>query len=564
MNAFRSFGAWLGERPWRTGVLLAVLFLPLKLYGFETSYLNIHAARDWERGWQMLRFEQGWWHGPELLFRGSIPGFFFNVLSGLFHFPFRNPMFAAMGPPILFSASVFFVFDFLRRLYPISISVTGTLLYGALPMGTVLLRYLWNPSYLFLFTAIAVWFIVRSVMEKRRNLLAGALISLLLAFQVHITALAALLACFLCSLALRIVPARKVWALFFGLAILFFVPYIVDQWRSGWPDGVARQHLEVDAHIDIYRYRLNPNFVLPFAMQVFHQPPLDQFQLRQTFPFSYYEHYYYSSPSASRLGTYAFFLSLPLALCALGGVVSAVFRLAQRDRSPRALVLFFSLAWLLAACLPQVIWNPKTLLHGEDDFGVPVRYFIILWPVQFLFAAEGLHRLVLFTSGRFKGSVQWLPPLLMAPAIVCFVLFTVSFHLHARRTGEPFRYLHIPDWPVHTLQEKLDIAYHLVGEYGVDEEIMLTRVYTEGPILYLTEESLDFEIRTALERTPDRPEPDPELFYFIYKPHNRERIAGDYDEVERRRFKALELLVYRPLQDQQEVEVDPPISWWWY
>jgi hypothetical protein len=81
----------------------------------------------------------------------------------------------------------------------------------------------------------------------------------------------------------------------------------------------------------------------------------------------------------------------------------------------------------------------------------------------------------------------------------------------------------------------------------------------------MPEESLDYEMRSAIENHPDAPARDPSLYYFLFESEDLERLAGNYREVDLQVFGSLGVLVYRPtVPVPEDWQIDPPVSWWWY
>lgn len=537
----------LHRRPWLLSIGLALFFLPFKLHGFRLAYLNIHAARDWERGWQLFQGEKIWLHGPELLLGGSVPGFFFYLLTGLTQFPVRMPELAAAVPPLLFCLSIAFFHDAMRRLFLPSAALLAAFAYGCFPFGTIVLRYLWNPSYLFFFGALALWFLVRSFREERPALAGWAFLPLLLAGQIHLTmyfvagALVAVLA------VRRWFPGWRVIALVLAIQGVFLGPYYAQQFLGGWTDHVGLKANARADRVEIARLAPNPNFVPVLGLQLVTQAPSERLW-PQTFPFSYYDLAYRRDGLVRAAGWLSFFLTASLLpLLVLGAV--------RRGGEPaRRAVINYALLALLFVSLPHLFWNPR--LGDDPNVGVPARYFFAAWPCQFVLLAAGLDLLL--------RRPRWRTPLagLVLAAGLSGLLLTTLFTLHAARTGNPFRYLKYDHWPVHTLRDKMAVARYLVAEYGLTEELFQRRVHTGGDLLVIPEESLDYEIRAAIETVRPRGEPDDSLYYFLFDAAGREHLAGEWDQVDLRIFGAFGLLVYRPHHDLSGWKTDPPVSWW--
>lgn len=548
------------RRPWLISILLAVLFLPVKLYGFHLGYLNIHAARDWERGWQMMHGVQAWWHGPELLFGGAVPGFFFNLLAGLFQIPHRNPFFAAMGPPILFCISIGFFHDAARRFFRPRTALLAAVVYGVFPLGTLALRYLWNPSYLFLFSTLSFWCVARAIQENRNNFMAGALLAALLAAQLHLSGYSLVLSVVAMMFLLKRRPGWGWLALVAAIHLAFTAPYFVSEYNQGWPLLNEGKYHALSGNVKIMRIAPTHNFGSGVALQLLVKSPA----WGQSEPFSYYERFYKEGGALGRAtGWGCHLLSFGvLALFLYGGWLVAR-RSPRPERVDPATASFVRMCLMvfLAVCLPVLLWNPALGAEGRTD--QPLRYYFIFWPAQFFVVALGIDALLRRpgeTGASFRKSLTLWTGLFAAACI----LFTALFMNEAARTGKPFRYLFFDHWTVHALRDKVAVARYLRERHGLTEELFLTRVHTAGHLFHIPEESLDYEVRSAIENCPDAPKPDPSLYYFLFEYEEADRLAGEYKEIDLQRFGSLGLLVYRPKTPTPEWQVDPPVSWWWY
>ncbi|MCC6546962.1 hypothetical protein IT570_07315 [Candidatus Sumerlaeota bacterium] len=549
----------LERKPWLVSLALAIAFLPIKLYGSECGYLNMHAARDWERGWQMWHGVQPWWNGPELLFRGAIPGFFFNVLAGIFQLPARNPIFASYGPGFLFCGAIFFFHDGVRRVFSPAAALWGTLLFASQPLGTIALRYLWNPSYLFVFSAIALWCVARAVGERRGGWMSGALMATLLAAQIHLSAYSATLAVVLMMIRSRLFP--RWWQLLLVIAIFAatVTPYFVSQYLNAWTDQAALRQNELEVQLNITRILPNPTFFPPFGIQFWVQPS----HYFKTFPFSYYERFYEARRAFAWLGSMGFVLTVPLLVAAFGGMLAGMRKCCfpEAGGDLKRMYLQCAAIYLIACCIPQIFWNPgaKSGLYANNaNFGVPIRYLLIFWPSQFILMTGALEWI--FARRRFALPTRlWLS----AAVGVCLML-TVLFNWQGLRTGEPFNYLHLSERPVHAVRDKFALARHLVNKWGVDDATLQARVHTAGFMMTGAEESMDYEIRAALEMNPAHPVADPGVFYFLCEAPELARVKGDAEILEQSAFGGIGLTVYRPRRDMSAWQVDAPLSWWWY
>ena len=548
----------LERKPWLLSLVLAVVFLPIKLYGSDCGYLNMHAARDWERGWQMWHGVQVWWNGPELLFRGAIPGYFFNLLAGIFQIPTRNPIFASYGPGLLFCGGIFFFHDGMRRIFSAATALWATLLFASQPLGTIALRYLWNPSYLFIFGALAFWCIARALAERRGGWMAGALVCTLLAAQLHLSAYSATVAVLLLMVHCRIFPKWWHWLIVVGIHAAFVGPYFYTQYMNAWPDRAAMRQNQLELQSNLARILPNPTFLPPFGLQVFVQYP----GYPRTFPFSYYERFYEARRAFRYLGFMGFALTVPFILAMIAGLVASLKRRTSDEPTGDAKRLYIQCAgiYLAVCCIPQVLWNPsaKVGLYANDaNFGVPIRYLLVLWPSQFVLMSGWLEKVF---AGRLSGMIR----LWLGAAVGTCVLITLAFNWQARKTGEPFSYLHLHDRPVHAVRDKFALARHLVDRWGVDDAILQSRVHTAGFMMTGAEESMDYELRAAEEMNPGHPKADPGIFYFLSSASELGRVKGDAEILEQKSFGSIGLTVYRPRQDLSRWQVDAPLSWWWY
>ena len=540
----------LGRHPFAVAAGLVVLFGLVKLYGFQFGWLNIHGARDVERGWELLHGERLWLSGPEMSFGGSTPGWFLYFFLGLFQIPARNPLLLAAVPGALFAVSVGFVYDAARRFFLPGTALACAMLYGAFPFGTFVVRYIWNPSFIFFFSALAFWAIAVGISSRRPGWFALALLAALLTTQLHISGFTIVAAVIVFMLATRSNPGRGPLLGVVGVYLAIILPYFIHEMLHGWPDHIRLTfQQETGEGLQVFRVRYVETFLSVVGLHLFVKPPW----WPELPPFEYYSQYYRGGGHvAAVLGWALFLLSIGMLKLFLAGIW-----LALRHTKERATpFLLFAMLAIVLTCLPMMVWNP--LIGGVEDIRHPPRYFFVFWPAQFFLVSAGVHWI--------RTHAPALRPVL-AGFILVYTGLALGMTWHfvevAKRDRVMFRYTTEYPGTVRPIIDKMNLAHFLVEYHGVDEGRFLSRVHADRKVFIHTEEDLIHELRWALE-TGTRGEHDEDTYFFLYDTGDRDQITGEFEALDQAEFGTLGVLVFRPGRPLEDWQPDAPVGWWWY
>ena len=520
---------------WRMSLVLALGALALKGFGAEVGYLTIHGARDWERGYRLLHGLGGFWHGPEKSDGTVIPGFFFNLLTGLFQLGGRGIWPAAAGPAILFAASVLLLHDALRRALKPWPALAGAALYATFPLGTLAMRYLWNPSYLFLFLVLAVYGVSRAVHERRGNFLALSLASALLATQLHATAWFLVGGIALAAAGARLCPTWKWLAVVVALHAAFIVPHYVAESARDWP--TANNFTPHPPDEPPLNARLSaapaPNLFWCLGRQVFTPNPASRENAPWTFSYDEWR-LQDGTPVFKGLAWAASALSLPLGLLCLWGWIAAL-----KAGGPRRALALHAIGIAVPLVAFFWLWAPDGGTGARAN--LHLRYFFVLWPLQFIGVALALEDLAARRPAWWRWIGAW-----AAVATLVFALHGLRFMQEARRDGRPFQYLHYTGVVVFSLRDQMDVARFLVEEHGVTEATMRTHVHSPATMWFVAEQSLTYPMRAALDSAGEVAPFDAGTYFYVTRSEWEPFLEGDFEELDRRVFGSLAVVVFRP------------------
>lgn len=537
-------------RTWPLSLALALLAAPFKLYGASIGYLNVHAARDWERGYRLVHFVEPVFHGSERSSGGVTPGYFHSILTGLFQAFGREPLLAAAGPAVLFSISVFFVHEAFRRFTRPWAALAATVLYALFPMAALAVRYLWNPSYLFLFLAVAFYAVARAACEERPNFMALGLAAVLLATHIHTSAWFLLGGLVAVAVAGRLWPTWRLLALVFAVQGALVVPFYFSDAANDWEASNSFTVRPPGERRTGFSWEWSPSVNWNLSRQVFVPNPDSEPNAHLTF--SYYERRLAEgSPAFQGVARAASLLSLPVGVLAIAGLVAGSWVRRGPGRR-RALLL---VAYIAGAAGPPVLfyafWDPSFGDTGRVN--LQLRYFFTVWPLQFAGVAMAMdalgsipHRLV----RRVAAGTAWA---WTAAAGLSFAAFTTLFMAEAKDDGYPFRYLAYEGHPVFTIRDLAAASNFLVTEYHIDETTMRRHVHSHPQMFFVTEQSLAWPMRAALAKAPPTGRPDPDTYFFLYRSDWDGQVVCRSEVVETRTFGALSVMVFR--------HPDLPDSW---
>ncbi len=545
----------LGRWPLVVPVGLVVLFALVKLYGFQYGWLNIHGARDVERGWELLHGQRLWLNGPEMSFGGSTPGWFLYFFLGLFQIPARNPLLMAALPALFFAISVGFVYDAARRFFLPATALAVAVLYGVFPFGTFATRYIWNPAFIFFFSSLVFWAVAVGLSTKRPGWFALALLAALLTAQLHISGFCLAVAVVVFLLATRYNPGKWPLLSVLGVYLLIVGPYFIYEIINGWPDQIRLTfQQETGEGLQVFRIGYVETFLSVVGLQLFVKPDW----WPELPPFEYYSHYYAEGGRrAAALGWVLFVLSIGLLKLLLAGIWMVI-RYPKERSCP---FLLFAMLAIVITCLPMMVWNP--LIAGAEDIRHPPRYFFVFWPAQFFLVGGGIVWLRRYAPRFFEPVTRAGLPAFVAAYTTFALGMTWHFVEVAKRDRVMFRYTTEYPGTVRPIIDKMSLAHFLVEYHGVDEGRFLSRVHADRKVFIHTEEDLIHELRWALE-TATPGEPSGESYFFLYDSRDAGRIEGNFTEISRAHFGTLGVLEFVPDEPLDEWQPDVPVGWWWY
>lgn len=525
-------------RRWLEGVLIAFLILlgtGLRVASPSTIYFNIHTERDVWRTIEMLEGERFPHTGSEL----TQGGYTFGPALYLLQVP---PLALTLDPrgllvwlALLHAGALWLTWRTGREFFSRRAGLYALALFATFPLAILALRYLWNPSYIFPFSALFFWALFGWVLKGKHRRLPLLVLAVCVLFQVHLSAMLLMVLAAVGAAIHRPPVTRRSLALAAGVAGLVFAPYIAGEVRTGFsntrdllspPDALTTAN-EAEIPIrDKQRFRVNRGALM--ALQVVLSPVFYDRRF-ETGSFSYLhllaEHGPGKLPTLAWEAAYTvhrlrwvYILLYGVAgVLLLASLVGAGRRWmgAKPDFARRRASLFLLSAVILV--LPPAMTSTSVTNQDGQTIGIgAVRYYFILYPLPFLvlgWLGSAAERVL---PGRWRHLVA-----AAVGSIVFLQAWAAGCQLVTSRSmGRSFKYsLHEAyDWRV-----QREAARILVEDWGLTEDQFVRRVDTlddtfttqrwDVPSL---EQGLDYAFYTQ-PRLGERGEPlHPDSYILLY------------------------------------------------
>ena len=488
---------------WEVWLLAAVLIVggALRLVCPDLSYYNLHVERDLYRALQLLTGDEFPLLGSEMQYGGRVFG---PLVYFLYAIPLAistNPIGIAIFIGILNTALLVGAWVFTRYYFGPVAGAVAVLYYGFFPLEVVQLRFLWNPCFLPMMILGMYAFLFRFLMGRSGWNFVGVVLFFSLGFQLHFSVLMTIPAILFGLFAARRWPSLRVWGASVALVLVLFSPMIVYELMPGRAN--VKEVLAVpDAKQDpLRRHYFNPNAFRNF----YHIVALDWNESGARLGFTYL--YFLRNEARKALG--ASYPAVAAVVLVMGflqfvlwatGVGSAAWKSFHYWRSRSSLGgEERAEQWRTVFPLTLVlIWNFCPLLfltffnyHRQEGIPalIPIRYYLIAFPAQFILAGVGLSVVLGVLKGRGSRAV------LLGLLAVQIAVYTGVSVAHLRlmdvtKSALPYLYYRAP-----TLERMLDIREMLLEEFKVTAEDYYTRVTTQNVLRpYAGEASIDLLI----------------------------------------------------------------------
>lgn len=522
--SFRSAARW----EW---VLLAVTILiggVLRLYRPELSYYNLHVERDVYRATQLIRGDAFPLLGSEMQYGGRVFGPLIYFLYAIPLAVTRSPLAIGIFIGALNTLLLGWAWAFTRYWFGPVAAITAAALYATFPLEVVQLRYLWNPCFLPLMILGMYSFLYRFLAGRRGWNFVAMVLFFSLAFQLHFSVLMCLPVILLGMIFMRRRPSIPTMGWSALLVVLLFLPMIVHELQI----GRANVKDVIDAPDAVRslseRYRFNPNA----WRNLLHVVTLDWNETGSRLGFTYL--FFLKGELQDRLG--GRFAVAALVVTLAGAIqfllwsaglvcIGATLRgwwgrrhhgnAAEQHRA--RLAIFPQLLLLLWQFSPLVFlsffnFHPmgKPGLHAL----IPIRYYLIAFPAQFIIAGLGVGFLI-----RLGPRLRPLITSLAAAVIGVYTTLGVTYLSLMAATGVALPYLH---YRAPTLAVLLQLREKLLDGFHVNVDDYYERVTAQNVLIPLCGEATIDYLITQDPRAWRNSGLPPGTHLIIWAPHYRQ------------------------------------------
>ncbi|MEO8377362.1 MAG: hypothetical protein ABI579_06800 [Candidatus Sumerlaeota bacterium] len=487
---------------WEWIVLFVVLVIGLvfRIGWPEQSYYNLHVERDLYRATQLLRGDDFPLLGSEMQYGGRVFGpviYFIYTIPLLFS---SNPVGVMIYVGLVNTFVLAGCWMFTRYWFGALAAIFATALYAVFPLEIVQLRYMWNPCFLPALVLAMYSFLYSYTIKGNHWALCGALVFFVLGFQIHFSVLM-VLPVLIAGLVMAFRwPKIRVLAIATLAVALLFVPYMISEYSS--PHSNIEEVIEAPVAVKdpAKRYAFNPlawrNFV--------HVVTLDWNEDSNGIGFTYL--YYIRTEMEVRLGErfpiltnfLTFIGGVQFTFWAMGlifmiiSIISFLRMKAAADpeqkryhaRIAKAYVLL--ILWQLIPLPFLSYFNFHPTKNGAPAL-IPLRYYLISFPAQFIIAGIGFARIATLSVAAFRT-------ISCVVLVVCLTYAGIDIaylrQLKASGIAIPYLYFRTP-----TLEVMLELREKLLNDFKINIQDYYNDVTGQNILVpYCGETTLDFLI----------------------------------------------------------------------
>ncbi len=463
------------------------------------SYFNLHVGRDLYRAMQLLRLDEIPLLGSEMQYGGRVFGpliyFLYAIPLAIWESPISVGLFIGVTNLVLLVWTWWFV----RRYFGPIAAITAAGFYATFPLEIVQLRFLWNPTFLpFMMVGMYHCLYLYSVKQKQWALL-GVTFFFAMGFQLHFSVLMAIpvILAAMGSLWKRI--DYKVIAASFLLLLVLFTPFFIHELkpnsRAVVKDVIAVEHAKPSV---LERHKPNPRA----WRNLVHVVSLDWNEDPYGLGFTYLN--FLRTHAEEEFGTFAYFL---LNLIRVGGLFqlflwgtgifvagkvvndhrvmrSSLAGDALDDHRTQALKYGLLLGWQFVPILFLSFFNYHTAMAGADSAYalIPLRYYLVTYPAQFILAGVGLQFLLLREESN-RVALWGIPTGLV---IMGYSFFSIAHLALVNQSGKVLDYT---QFRVPNLKVMEAVKEQLLGDFKITADDYYERVYTQNVFQPLVGES---------------------------------------------------------------------------
>ncbi|GAB4317665.1 MAG: hypothetical protein Kow0059_10830 [Candidatus Sumerlaeia bacterium] len=521
---------------------VAVIFFAtvwLRLSHPEAAYFNEFAERDWYRTWEIYTGRHFHLSGSELTQGGRLPGPWMYWIQLLPMCISINPRSLLYFIGVLNLAAVYLCYRMGARFFSPAAGAAAMGLFAAFPMASVGLRYLWNPTLMFPFTAATLYALAAAADRPRPFWLYVAAVSIPIATNCHISGL--YLFAIVLSFIIIFRPGfqRRHYLTALAISGAMFLPFLAGEVRDGFPNVrpiISQQETWRMAGYEHKpsvrgRYQFNSSAIHGFLFNVYPRTWDESY----FGAFTYYLLFLKQAPHYfGRIGMSVIQAVQDMArfhlvvFCA--ALVWAVWQIVAIRRRPdwRNVRGRLALLSLCTALLGLVLGAQSGMAFsaGGGKLGTGVHYFFIIYPAQFLLTGAFIQWVSRYFSGsRILRIAIWA---ILGLWLVLQGAFVTLMFDWSRRSGYIIQFI---ETPVANLGVCQQIADALVKDLGITRATYPTHVQELDRILnygWGTESGLDFLVNRhplIQDAPPDGAPPAP-FVYIIDRSLPHPDLAG--------------------------------------
>ncbi len=519
----------------RWAFALTLLAALPRLAGVPIGSLNVHAARDVFRSLNLLALRDIPLAGSELYFGGAVPGNFYFYLGAVPLIFWKSPFAIAVWIALLTALAGGITYIALRKIMGQAAAVASCIAYACFPLAFVEGLWVWNPSYLPFFSAIALWGFCHWIRERRGSGLAVMLTAGLLAIQVHLSSYTVLVTGILVALALSLwrlmrrttEGARGVGLVHYLIPLAAMLPFVLPfLWINGYLLFLPlRLKMAGDPLVGLGTFQVNSHALATLAKGFVFMDDSGAAQEFVNFQRFYAELkllspglYTAAHPVAQALSvaghaSFALIGVLVLLLGAFGRGSSTLRRGALEATGLRAdcarPAALGILLWLLVPALVLL----KTIGNEPGrPLGIPTRYIVIYYPTAMILT--GLGFAWVWGAARRGGRTRVIAAALFGAAQAAHLLVIGLFIWVSVATCGVFK-ANTPENYTKPLFVEKALTDFLAGKHGAKVEDFRERFFSDSNFMdFHAEQVLNFVLFQG--EGADRPGADKRHWFYLY------------------------------------------------
>ena len=487
---------------WEWIALAVILFIGLlfRVVMPEQAYYNLHVERDLYRALQLLRGDAFPLLGSEMQYGGRVFGpviYFIYTIPLIFT---TNPIALMIYVGLVNTLVLAGCWAFTRYWFGALPALFAAALYAVFPLEIVQLRYMWNPCFLPALILTMYAFLYSFTIKGSRWALCGALVFFVLGFQIHFSVLMTIPVLLVALIMAHRWPGFRVISITLLAVGLLFMPYMISELSSNSTNTEVVLEAPDAVKDPAVRYAFNPVAWRNFIHIVTFDWSENPFRLGFTYL------YYIRSELQISLGENFKFLSNYVRL--IGGIhllfwligFFSIFKSLlsfvrmRRDSDPTkrdyhtriAKAHLLLLLWQVIP-LPFLSFFNFHLMMNNGPSLIPLRYYLITFPAQFIIAGIGFTRVAVLSIAAMRAVLC-----ILLAICATYAAIDAAYLRQMKISGIaiPYLYFRTP-----TLEVMLELREKLLNDFKINVQDYYNDVTSQNILLPICgEATLDFLI----------------------------------------------------------------------